>query len=58
MIISSSGYLAAVIGCWDSRTKGDSLLSAQEAVCLRVVAGARIHLPANRLLDFRFEVTA
>jgi hypothetical protein len=26
MIISSSGYLAAVIGSWDSRAKSDSLL--------------------------------
>ena len=39
--------------------KNDSLLSDQEAIRrLQVVAGARNHLPANRSLGFRFEVTA
>jgi hypothetical protein len=40
------------------RATSDSLLRDQEAVCLQVVAGTRNHFPANRSLDFRFEVTA
>jgi hypothetical protein len=39
------------------RVKSDSLLSAQEAVHLQVVAGGRFGLPANRSLEFRVEVS-
>ena len=38
------------------RSKSDSLLRDQEAVCLQVIAGARNHLQANRSLEFRFEI--
>ena len=40
------------------RAKSDSLLKDQEAVCPQVVAGARNYLPANKLLEFRFGITA
>jgi hypothetical protein len=40
------------------RVKPNGLPGAQEAVCRQVVAGARNHLPANRSLAFRFQVTA
>jgi hypothetical protein len=38
------------------RARSDSLLGPQEAVCLQVVAGARNHVPANRPLEFGFEI--
>jgi len=50
---SSPGERRAEIS---GRAKSDSLLSDQEAVCLQVVAGARNHLPANRPLEFPFEI--
>jgi hypothetical protein len=39
------------------RVKSDSLLSAQEAVHLQLVAGGRFGLPANRSVEFRVEVS-
>jgi hypothetical protein len=50
---SSPGERRAEIS---GRAKADSLLRDQEAVCLQVVEGARNHLPANRPLEFRFEI--
>jgi len=52
---STTGQRRAEIS---GRAKSASLLRDQEAVCLQVVAGARNHLPANRAINFRFEVTA
>lgn len=50
---SSPGERRAEIS---GRAKADSLLRDQEAVGLQVVAGAHNHLPANRPIEFRFEI--